>query len=102
MFAKKSKNNETFAYFDQDRSNKYKILDMQKELPDPTLLTRNSQFKYTEKNGKREYNIKTSEVRIEKYKSENDEGSKFGIVPINLAEFIGLGIKYVTLKLADG
>ena len=46
--------------------------------------------------------MKTSEVKIEKYKTENDEGHKFGVCPINLAEFIGLGIKYVTIKMAEG
>lgn len=31
----------------------------------------------------------------------NDEGKRIGHMPINLSEFIGLGIKYITLKMAD-
>lgn len=31
----------------------------------------------------------------------NDDGKRIGLSPLNLSEFIGLGIRYITLRMAD-
>ena len=65
------------------------------------LFTRDSTFSYEMKNGKKVYSKKVAELKIEKFASTNqmDEGKRIGYVSLNLEEFIGKGLKYLTFKM---
>lgn len=67
------------------------------------LFTRNSQFPFVEKNGKKVYTKKKkATVKIEKYKEgTNDEGKKVGEYNLDLVDFIGRGNNFYTYKIAD-
>ena len=83
-----------------ERYKTHKIYDLTEILSD-TIFTRDSTFSFEMKNGKKIYKEKKAELKIEKFHGmdPNDEGKRIGIMPLNLSEFIGKGLKYITFRM---
>lgn len=54
------------------------------------------------KDGKKSYKSKNAELKVEKFANREQselEGKRIGYLPLNLSDFIGHGLKTMTIKM---